>query len=73
MKRYMAHRTILIERQCSVLFDLLTDEAAMLCHYTFADEDLEIIPIHRKDSLLVWHDALKIYISSKEYEYPSEV
>ena len=43
----MAHRTILTERQRSALFDLPTDEAAMLRHYTLADEDLEIIRVRR--------------------------
>ncbi len=38
----MAHRTILIERQRSALFDLPIDEAAMLRHYTLADDDLEV-------------------------------
>lgn len=37
----MAHRTILTERQRSALFDLPTDEAAMLRHYTLADDDLD--------------------------------
>jgi TnpA family transposase len=43
----MAHRTILTERQRSALFDLPTDDAAMLRHYTLADEDLEIIHVRR--------------------------
>jgi len=44
----MAHRTILTERQRSVLFDLPTDEASMLRHYTLADDDLEIIRARRR-------------------------
>ena len=44
----MAHRTILTERQRSVLFDLPTDETAMLRHYTLADDDLEIIRARRR-------------------------
>jgi TnpA family transposase len=43
----MAHRTILTERQRSALFDLPTEKAAMLRHYTLADEDLEVIRIRR--------------------------
>ena len=43
----MTHRTILTERQRSALFDLPTDEAAMLRHYTLADEDLEMIRVRR--------------------------
>ena len=37
----MPRRSILTERQQSALFDLPTDEAAMLLHYTLADDDLE--------------------------------
>jgi hypothetical protein len=44
----MAHRTILTERQRSALFDLPTDEASMLRHYTLADDDLEIIRARRR-------------------------
>ncbi len=44
----MAHRTILTERQRSALFDLPTDEAAMLRHYTLADDDLEAIRARRR-------------------------
>lgn len=44
----MAHRTILTERQRSVLFDLPTDEASLLQHYILADEDLEIIRSRRR-------------------------
>ncbi|PZO62816.1 MAG: hypothetical protein DI498_14585 [Paracoccus denitrificans] len=38
----MAHRTILTERQRSVLFDLPIDETAMLRHYILADDDLRM-------------------------------
>ena len=44
----MAHRTILTERQRSVLFDLPIDETAMLRHYILADDDLEIIRARRR-------------------------
>ena len=44
----MVHRIILTERQRSVLFDLPTDEAAMLRHYTLADDDLEQIKDRRR-------------------------
>lgn len=44
----MAHRTILTERQRSVLFDLPTDEASILQHYILADDDLEIIRSRRR-------------------------
>ncbi|MDK3075885.1 DUF4158 domain-containing protein [Sedimentitalea sp. JM2-8] len=39
----MAHRTVLTDRQRAALFDLPTDEASMLHHYTLSDDDLEII------------------------------
>lgn len=44
----MAHRTILTERQRSALFDLPTDETAMLRHYTLADDDLDFIRARRR-------------------------
>lgn len=44
----MAHRTILTERQRSALFDLPTDEPAMLRHYTLADDDLQYIKERRR-------------------------
>ena len=44
----MAHRTILTERQRVALFDLPTDEADMLRHYTLADDDIEHINERRR-------------------------
>ena len=44
----MAHRTILTERQRAALFDLPTNEASMLHHYTLADDDLDIIRARRR-------------------------
>ena len=44
----MAHRTILTERQRAALFDLPTDEAEMLRHYTLADDDLDHIRGRRR-------------------------
>lgn len=44
----MAHRTILTDRQRAALFELPTDEASMLRHYTLADDDLEIINARRR-------------------------
>ena len=44
----MAHRTILTDRQRAALFELPTDEASMLRHYTLADDDLEIIRARRR-------------------------
>jgi TnpA family transposase len=44
----MAHRTILTERQRAALFDLPTEEAELLQHYTLADDDLEHIHARRQ-------------------------
>ena len=44
----MPRRSILTDRQRSALFDLPTDEAALLQHYTFADDDIEHIRARRK-------------------------
>ena len=44
----MAHRIILTARQRAALFNLPTDEASMLRHYTLADDDIEHIRVRRK-------------------------
>lgn len=44
----MPRRSILTDRQRSALFDLPTDEAALLQHYTFADDDIQHIRARRK-------------------------
>ncbi|QBY00521.1 Tn3 family transposase [Rhodophyticola sp. CCM32] len=44
----MAHRTVLTERQRAALFDLPTDEASLLKHYTLDDEDIEHIHTRRR-------------------------
>ncbi|WP_299593290.1 Tn3 family transposase [uncultured Tateyamaria sp.] len=44
----MPRRSILTERQRSALFDLPTDDASMLHHYTLADDDLEHINDRRR-------------------------
>lgn len=44
----MPRRSILTDRQRSALFDLPTDEAALLQHYTFADDDIEHIRARSK-------------------------
>ena len=43
----MPRRNILTDRQRAVIFDLPTDQAALLRHYTLADDDLEIIRARR--------------------------
>jgi hypothetical protein len=47
-KRNMAHRTILTERQRAALFNLPSNEAALLRHYTLADDDIEHIRARRR-------------------------
>ena len=44
----MPRRSILTERQRAALFDLPTDEASMLRHFTLADDDLEYIRARRR-------------------------
>ncbi|MFV0473498.1 MAG: Tn3 family transposase [Pikeienuella sp.] len=44
----MPRRQVLTDRQRSSLFDLPTDDAALLHHYTLADEDLEQIRRRRQ-------------------------
>jgi hypothetical protein len=39
----MAHRTILTERQRSALFDLPTNESAMLRHYTLGSGCIDFL------------------------------
>ena len=43
----MPRRSILTERQRSALFDLPTDEASILHHYTLADDDIEHVRTRR--------------------------
>ncbi len=44
----MAHRAVLTVRQRAALFDLPTDEMALLRHYTLDDEDIEHIRTRRR-------------------------
>lgn len=44
----MAHRAVLTARQRVALFDLPTDEIALLRHYTLDDEDIENIRTRRR-------------------------
>jgi len=44
----MAHRAVLTARQRAALFDLPTDEMALLRHYTLNDEDIENIRTRRR-------------------------
>ena len=44
----MPRRHVLTDRQRSALFDLPTDEAALLRHYTLADDDIEHVQARRR-------------------------
>ncbi len=44
----MAHRAVLTARQRAALFDLPTDEMALLRHYTLDDEDIENVRTRRR-------------------------
>ena len=44
----MPRRSILTARQRAALFDLPTDDASMLRHYTLVDDDLEIVRARRR-------------------------
>jgi len=44
----MAHRAVLTARKRAALFDLPTDEIALLRHYTLDDEDIENIRTRRR-------------------------
>jgi hypothetical protein len=44
----MAHRAVLTARQRAALFDLPTDEALILQHYTLSDEDIDFIRTRRR-------------------------
>ena len=44
----MAHRAVLTARQRAALFDLPTEEMALLRHYTLDDEDIEHIRTRRR-------------------------
>ena len=43
----MPRRSIWSERQRAALFDLPTDEASLLSHYTLSDDDIEHIRLRR--------------------------
>ena len=44
----MPRRNILTARQRAALFDLHTDEASLLQHYTLADDDIEHVRERRR-------------------------
>ena len=44
----MPRRSVLTDRQRAALFELLTDDAPMLRHYTLVDDDLEHVNARRR-------------------------
>lgn len=44
----MAHRSVLSARRRAAIFDLPTDEASLLQHYTLADDDIEHVRARRR-------------------------
>jgi TnpA family transposase len=44
----MAHRTVLTARQRAALFELATDQASLLKHYTLSDDDIRHIRTRRR-------------------------
>ncbi len=64
----MPRRTILTARQRAALFDLPTDEATILRHYTLADDDLEIIDSRRRP-----HNRLGFALQLCALRYPGRL
>ena len=49
----MAHRIVLTKRQSAALFELPTDESALMQHYTLADDDIEYIKTRRRPENMI--------------------
>ena len=64
----MPRRSILTERQRSALFDLPTDEATLLHHYTLADDDIEHIRTRREA-----HNRLGFALQLCAFRYPGRL
>ncbi len=64
----MPRRRILTDRQRSSLLDLPTDDAALLHHYTLADEDLEQIRRRRQS-----HNRLGFALQLCAFRYPGRL
>ncbi len=64
----MPRRTILTARQRAALFDLPTDEAKILRHYTLADEDFEMIDSRRRP-----HNRLGFALQLCALRYPGRL
>lgn len=64
----MPRRQVLTDRQRSSLLDLPTDDAALLHHYTLADEDLEQIRRRRQP-----HNRLGFALQLCAFRYPGRL
>lgn len=64
----MPRRQILTDRQRSSLFDLPTDSAALLHHYTLSDDDLEQIRRRRQS-----HNRLGFALQLCAFRYPGRL
>ena len=64
----MPRRSILTARQRAALFDLRTDDASILRHYTLADDDLEIIDTRRRP-----HNRLGFALQLCALRYPGRL
>ncbi|MEP4461008.1 DUF4158 domain-containing protein, partial [Roseibium sp.] len=64
----MPRRSILTERQRSALFDLPTDQATILHHYTLADDDIERIRMRRHS-----HNRLGFALQLCAFRYPGRL
>lgn len=64
----MPRRSVLTERQRSALFDLPTDQAMILQHYTLADDDIELIRTRRHS-----HNRLGFALQLCAFRYPGRL
>ena len=64
----MPRRSIWSARQRAVLFDLPTDEAALLRHYTLSDDDIEQIRVRRGG-----HNRLGFALQLCAFRYPGRL
>ena len=64
----MPRRSIWSARQRAALFDLPTDEAALLRHYTLSDDDIEQIRVRRGG-----HNWLGFALQLCAFRYPGRI
>ena len=64
----MPGRSIWSARQCAALFDLPTDEASLLGHYTLSDDDIEHVRVRRGG-----HNRLGFALQLCAFRYPGRI